>query len=169
MLALLADSYSIHFMDNRDRQAIENIIGKTEDRAGALLSALHGITDKLGHIPVEAIPLIARGLNLSVADVYGAITFYKDFRLSPPPLNVLKICQAESCQSRDASGLTRYARARLGIGLGEAAPDNKAAIEPVYCLGNCACSPSITHNGKLLGRMDEKKLKELIDAIEEKP
>jgi len=135
--------------------------------AGALLSILHDIMAESGYIPRERIPEIASKLNLSQAEVYGAITFYKDFRMSPPARHVIRVCQAESCMSMGAKELNSYLEKRLKIKPGSATPDNRFSVEPVYCFGNCAASPSVMIDGKLYGRVDAEMLKEILDAIKD--
>ncbi len=128
---------------------------------------LHAVMDELGYISKEKIPEIAGALNLSQAEVYGAITFYRDFRTTPPARHVIRVCQAESCLSMGASALNQFLETRLKITLGSATPDNRFSIEPVYCFGNCACSPSVMIDGKLWGRVNVEMLKELLDAIKD--
>ncbi len=136
-------------------------------KAGSLLSVLHSVTEEFGYIPKEKVPEIAEILNLSQAEVYGAITFYKDFRTAPPARHVIRVCQAESCLSLGASALNHFLKTRLGIKPGAATPDNRFSIEPVYCFGNCACSPSVMIDGKLYGHVGVERLKELLDAIKD--
>src|SRR4051812_45143252 len=76
---------------------------------GALMPVLHRIQERLGCVPEDAVPAIAKALNLSRAEVHGVITFYHDFRAAPAGRHVVKICQAEACQSMGAAALTRHA------------------------------------------------------------
>jgi formate dehydrogenase subunit gamma len=153
-------------MGKSDKKPVRAVRGPVSG-AGSLLSILHGIMAESGYIPKERIPEIAGKLDLSQAEVYGAITFYKDFRMAPPARHVIRVCQAESCMSRGAKELTGYLEKRLKIRPGSATPDNRFAIEPVYCFGNCACSPSVMIDGKLFGRVDVETLKGLIDSIKD--
>src|SRR4051794_27470311 len=104
---------------------------------GALLPILHALQDEFGYIDREAVPLIAEILNLSRAEVYGVLTFYHDFRRTPPPRHVLKLCRAEACQATGGDALAAYAEAKAGIALGNTSADGKISLEPVYCLGLC--------------------------------
>ncbi len=135
--------------------------------AGELLSLLHAVAEKFGYIPEEYIPAIAGELNLSQAEVYGFITFYKDFRLTPPAKHTIRVCQAESCLAMGGAELAGYVKTRLGIKPGRKAPGKRFSLETVYCFGNCACSPSVMVDGKLYGKVDLEKLKNILDRIKD--
>ena len=145
------------------RKAIEAAITSNKDKPGALLPILHAIQDNIGHIPPEAVPLIASELNLSRAEVYGVITFYHHFRQTPPGLHTIQICQAESCQAMGSAKLTDHAKRCLGIDFHETTADRKFSLEPVYCLGNCACSPAIMIDNEVYGRVSHEHLDQLIN------
>jgi formate dehydrogenase subunit gamma len=114
---------------------VAHIIEQHRTRPGALLPMLHEIQDALGHIPPEAVPLIAQALNLSRAEVHGVISYYAHFRQTPPGRHVVRVCCAEACQAVGGEALAEHARARLA--------GSDITLEPVYCLGLCACGPSV--------------------------
>ena len=131
-------------------------------RPGPLLPILHDIQDALGYIPEQALPVIGRALNLSRAEVHGVVTFYPHFRRTPPGRHVVQICQAEACQAMGAAKLTAHACEALGVGLHETTADGAVTLEPIYCLGNCACSPAVMIDGNdLRGYVDN----DAFDAI----
>ena len=123
---------------------------------------LHGIQDELGYIPQDAVPIIASEMNLTRAEVHGVVTFYHDFRSSPPGRCVIKICQAESCQAVGSEALTAFARKRLGIEFHQTTGDGACSLEPVYCLGNCALSPSVMVDKEVFGRVTEERFDEIL-------
>jgi len=90
------------------------------------------------------------------------VTFYHDFRREPAGRHVLKLCRAEACQSSGGDRLAARAAARLGIAMGETAPDRSVTLEPVYCLGLCATAPSAMLDGRVVGRLDETRLDALL-------
>ena len=147
-------------------ETIERVIEQLRHKAGALLPVLHGIQDALGFIPPDAVPLIADRLNLSRAEVHGVVTFYHDFRTSPPGRHVVRVCQAESCQSMGSEALAAHAKARLGINFHETSATGGVTLEAVYCLGNCACSPAVTVDGRVHGRMTAERFDRLVEALE---
>jgi formate dehydrogenase subunit gamma len=123
---------------------------------------LHGIQDELGYIPQDAVPIIASEMNLTRAEVHGVVTFYHDFRSSPPGRCVIRICQAESCQAAGSEALTAFARKRLGIEFHQTTGDGACSLEPVYCLGNCALSPSVMVDKEVFGRVTEERFDEIL-------
>jgi formate dehydrogenase subunit gamma len=133
---------------------------------GALLPILHALQDEFGYIDKAAIPLIADELNLSHAEVHGAISFYHDFRHSPPGTHVLKVCRAEACQSMGCEAMIQHVRHKLGVNLGETTEDRSFTVDAVYCLGNCALSPAVMLDGKLYGRVSREVADFLIDSAQ---
>lgn len=141
-----------------------DVINAHLDMPGNLLPILHGIQDTLGYIPQESVADIASSLNLSKAEVHGVITFYHYFRTTPPGQHVIRICRAESCQAMNGKALEEHAKQSLGIDFHETTSDERFSLEPVYCLGNCACSPSITIDDKVHGRVTPEKFDQLLAA-----
>src|SRR3984885_2612771 len=102
---------------------------------GPLLPILHALQDEFGYIDEAAEPLIAAALNRSRAEIHGVVTFYHDFRRTPPGRQGPKLCRAEACQAAGADALAAHAEARLGIAMGGTAADGSVTLEPIYCLG----------------------------------
>ncbi len=136
-----------------DREAVAAIVEALRHTPGALMRILRRVQDQLGWVPPAALPEIARALNLSRAEVHGVASFYHDFRHTPPGRNVIRLCRAEACQALGAEALADHVRARLGVAFGDTSSDRAFTLEPVYCLGNCACSPAGVINGQLFGRL----------------
>ena len=150
-------------------QIIDDAIAANRTLPGALLPVLHAIQDALGFVPPDAVPRIAHALNLSQAEVHGVITFYHDFRTSPPGRHVLKLCRAEACQAMGSETLASRLTRKLGIDWKETSRDGAVTIEPVYCLGNCALSPALMLDGKLRGRITAEALDAIVDACRHEP
>jgi formate dehydrogenase subunit gamma len=142
-------------------RAVE-IIAAHADREGALLPVLHALQHAFGHVPDEAVPIIAGALNLSRAEVHGVVTFYHDFRHELPGRRVLKLCRAEACQARGADAIVARAEKRLGVSMGETTADRAVTLEPIFCLGLCASGPSAMLDDRLVGRLDDARLDALI-------
>ena len=124
---------------------------------------------ELGYVPPPAVALIANELNLSRAEVHGVVTFYHHFRHAPAGRHTLQLCRAESCQSMGGEALAEHARTRLGIEFKQTTSDGTFTLEPVYCLGNCACSPALMIDGELHGRVTPQRLDELLAAAGKAP
>jgi formate dehydrogenase subunit gamma len=147
-----------------DAELAVSRIRELQSLPGALLPILHALQEQFGYIDRAAIPLIADALNISHAEVHGVISFYHDFRHSPPGRHVLRLCRSESCQSMGCDRLIRHVEGRLGTNMGETTADGGFTIEPVYCLGNCALSPAVMLDGKLYGRVSSEVADFLIDS-----
>jgi formate dehydrogenase subunit gamma len=142
--------------------ALLELIEAHAAQSGALLPILHAIQDEIGYIPDAAVPIVAKALNLSRAEVHGVITFYHLFRTHPPGRHTLYLCRAEACQSMGARELERHVREKLAVDFHETTADGRFSLEPVYCLGNCACSPAVMIDDRVHGRVTAERLDELL-------
>jgi formate dehydrogenase subunit gamma len=142
--------------------AVRRIVADLKGRPGPLLEVLHAVQAEIGFVPEAAVAVVADGLNLSRADVHGVVTFYHFFRHSRPGTHTVSICQAESCQSMGAQALTAHAKRTLGIDFNATTPNGRFTLEPIYCLGNCACSPAVMIDGRLHGRVTPERFDALI-------
>lgn len=140
---------------------IAEILQAHQGLEGPLLPILHAIQEAFGYIPESAVPQIARALMLSKAEVHGVVSFYHDFREKPAGRHVLKLCRAEACQTMGADAVADRIKAALGIDWHETTPDGRVTLEPVFCLGLCACGPAAMVDGRLVGRVDEGVLAEV--------
>ncbi|MCS3731733.1 formate dehydrogenase subunit gamma [Bradyrhizobium betae] len=138
------------------------IIAEHSKQEGATLVILHALQEAFGYVPEAAVPMVAQALNLSRAEVHGVVTFYHDFRHKPAGRHVLKLCRAEACQAAGGDALAARAEAKLGVPLGNTTADDRVTLEPIYCLGLCATAPSAMLDGRLIGRLDEKRLDALV-------
>ncbi len=146
--------------------AVERALSELKALPGALLPILHAIQDALGYVPPEAVPAIAHALNLSRADVYGVITFYRHFRSAPPGRHVVQLCRAESCQAMGCEALAQHVKTRTGADFHATSADGAVTLEAVYCLGNCACSPAVMIDGRLHGRVTPERFDRLLREAE---
>jgi len=147
------------------QEAVEAAVSRHRGKIGALMPVLHSIQEILGCIPKDAVPMLAGALNLSRAEIHGVMSFYHDFRTEPAGEFTVQLCRAEACQAMGARELEAHARQRLGIDFGETTDDGLITLEPVYCLGNCACSPSIRIEDETFARVTVEKFDALITAL----
>ncbi|CDN49806.1 formate dehydrogenase subunit gamma [Neorhizobium galegae] len=141
------------------------IIRDLKHLEGPMLPILHAIQAEFGYVPEEVKPVIASELNLSRAEVHGVVTFYHEFRDHPAGRHVLKLCRAEACQSMGSDRIADHARQLLGIDFHQTTLDGAVTLEPVYCLGLCACAPAAMLDGEVLGRVDEHCLSEIVAGL----
>jgi formate dehydrogenase subunit gamma len=146
-----------------DRDIASELIASFDARPELLVQILHSFQDRFGWIPEAAIRQLAEELNLSRADVHGVVSFYHDFRSTPPGRHVVRICQAEACQAMGSRALSAHAESALGVKMNETRED--LTLEPVYCLGNCACSPSVMVNGNTYGRVDAGRFDDIVNTM----
>ena len=146
-----------------DSQTASEIIAGFGNRPEMLVQILLGFMDRFGWISEQAIRQLADELNLSRADVHGVVSFYHDLRTSPPGRHVVKICQAEACQAMGCRDLTAHAEDTLGVRLRSG--NDSVSLEPVYCLGNCACSPAVMIDDRPYGRVDKARFDALVAAF----
>ena len=141
---------------------IDALIKKHQHQPGALLPLLHAIQDTLGYVPESSYAPISKGLSLSVAEVHGVVTFYHHFRTHKPGRHIMQICRAESCQAMGSEALEAHAKQCLNIDYHQTTSDEAISLEAVYCLGNCALSPSVMMDDEIYGRVSAEDLEALI-------
>jgi formate dehydrogenase subunit gamma len=145
-------------------EAGAHVIAEHAGVRGPLLPVLHALQEEFGYVDPAAVPLVAKELNLSRADVHGVVTFYKDFRTTPPGARTVAVCRGEACQSRGGHELAEHAQARLGVRFGATTPDGGTTLDQVFCLGMCALSPAVLVDGRAIGRVDAARFDEVVGA-----
>jgi len=148
-----------------DKQTATEIIQGFEARAEMLVQILHEFIARFGWISEAAIRQLAGELNLSRAEVHGVVSYYHDFRTEPPGKHIVKICEAEACQAMGSRDLSTHAQESLGVEMHSSNAD--VTLEPVYCLGNCACSPAIMVDGKTYGRVSHDRFDAIVGSLAE--
>jgi formate dehydrogenase subunit gamma len=143
-------------------EAVARALARLKEKPGALLPVLHAVQDELGCVPPSAVPLIADGLNLSRAEVHGVISFYHYFRETQPGRHTIHMCRAEACQAMNQRSLETHAKQHLGVDFHQTTANGAFTLEPVYCLGNCACSPAIMIDGELYGRVTPQRFDTIV-------
>ena len=146
-----------------DDKTTSQIVAQYHSKPELLVQILQTIVSRFGWVPPETVRQLAEELNLSRADVHGVVEYYHDFRTEEPGKHIVKICQAEACQAMGSRELTEHARKTLAMDMHDT--ENDITLEPVYCLGNCACSPAVMIDGKTYGRVDENRFNALLDNM----
>jgi len=143
-------------------KSVQAIVDRLAGLPGALLPILHAVQDELGFVPPDSVGIIADALNLSRAEVHGVITFYHFYRTTAPGRQTLYLCRAEACQAMGARALENHVKEKLKIDFHETTADGRFTLEPVYCLGNCACSPAVMIDETVHGRVTSDRIDELL-------
>lgn len=142
-----------------------SIIHSFKHLEGPLLPVLHALQEAHGYLPGDAIPLIAGELGLSRAEVHGVISFYPGFRTEKPGRHIVQVCRAEACQAAGGRVLEQHVKQHLGLDYHQTSGDGSVTLEPVFCLGNCACGPSLRVDNDVYGRVDPAKAGKLLNAL----
>jgi formate dehydrogenase subunit gamma len=150
-----------------ERTAVLDACARLKELPGALLPILHAVQGAVGFVPKDAVPLIARQLNLSIAEVHGVLSFYHYFRQHRGGRHVVHLCRAEACQALGAAALEAHAKDSLGIDFHGTTADGAVSLEPVYCLGNCALGPSLMIDTELHGRVSAQRFDALVAKTRE--
>ena len=150
-----------------DSEPLTELLDRYRSTPGGLLPLLHAVQAQFGYIPSHHVPSIAQSMNLSRAEVHGVISFYHDFRSEAAGRHTLQICRAEACQAMGSRSLEDHARQTLGIEFGDTTADGAISLEAVYCLGNCACSPSVRIDDSVHARVDAVRLDALLAELEQ--
>lgn len=153
-------------LTDSEQEALSDLLRTHEGVAGALLPLLHAVQDRLGCIPAAAVPQIAAALDRSTAEIHGVLTFYPDFRRTPAGRHVIRICCAEACQAVGSASLVQHAQRALGTVMPGTDPTRRFTLEAVYCLGNCACGPSLLLDDELHALVTPQRFDELVDGCQ---
>jgi len=145
---------------------VRDVIAPLLGLEGPLLPILHAVQAEWSHIPETAHPVICDALNISRAELHGVISFYHDFRTAPAGRHVVKICRAEACQAMGGADLAEATLARLGLEWHGTTANGAVTVEPVYCLGLCACAPAAMVDGRVIGRLDAAVLARICDEVD---
>lgn len=148
-----------------DAQLLQHDVDALKSKPGALLPILHAVQNRFGYIPPAAVPIIAAALRQSRADVHGVISFYSDFRQQPSGAHIIQVCRAEACQAVGARALENHAKATLAVDFHQTTPDRQLTLEPVYCLGNCACGPSLKVGDRIYGRVSPEVFDDIVSEL----
>ncbi len=150
---------------SQDSQAIEKIVADFDARPEMLVQILHGVQAELGRISEATVRQLAASLNLSRAEVHGVVSYYHDFHSEASARHIVKVCAAEACQAMGGRELARHASSTLGIGMD--GRNEEFQLEPIYCLGNCACAPAVMIDGKTYGRVSPERFDDIVAAARE--
>ena len=141
---------------------LDEILSKYKDQDGVLISVLQEVQAEFGWIPREAIKRIADALEVSLGQVFGVLTFYAQFYLTPRGRNTIRACRGTACYVRGGRSALRAIEQTLGIEEGETTSDFKFSLETVACLGVCAMGPVMVVNQTYFGKMAPRKVETIL-------
>lgn len=144
-------------------EKLEKIAKKYKNVEGGIISALHEVQDTYGYISSTAQKYLSKELNVPMSEIYGIITFYSRFSLVPKGKYNIQVCMGTACYVKGSEKVLNRFKEKLGIEEGKTTSDGKFSIESVRCIGACGLAPAIVINEEVYGKMDEKKVDELIE------
>jgi NADH-quinone oxidoreductase subunit E len=135
-----------------------------ELRQSALMPVLQDVQEQHGYLPVEALEKISSHLRIPIAHIFGVVSFYSQFSLTPRGKNIIKMCMGTACHIRGGHGVLDEIRSYLGIGDKQTTPDRAFTLEVVRCLGTCFLAPVIMVGSKYYGALTPAKARKIIDG-----
>ena len=156
----------VSMLENADYEVVVSAaLKKHSNTEGGLLPILHEVQDALGYIPSDAVDIIGKTINRSRAEVHGVISFYHHFRNHKPGKHIIQVCRSEACQAMGAEGVIENLKAKLAIDFHETTSDGKITLEPIYCLGHCACAPAVMVDGVPKAKMSSDQMDGIVDEL----
>ena len=145
---------TIPFKGTAEQEAqLKEVIAKNKDTKGALIPVLHEAQDIYGYLPIEVQSMIAEGLGVSLAEVYGVVTFYAQFSLNPKGQYEIGVCLGTACYVKGSGDILNKVKEILKIDVGECTPDGKFSLGATRCVGACGLAPVMTINDEVYGRL----------------
>lgn len=148
-------------------QIIKDACKQFDNKESELINVLHAVQGKLGYLPAEVQEIIASELNMSVAKIYGVVTFYSFFTMIPQGEFPISICMGTACYVRGAEQVLAELKRRLKIEVGQTTPDGKFSLSSLRCVGACGLAPVVMVGEKVYGRVSPQQIKEIIEEYQE--
>lgn len=146
---------------------LDSYIDSVVDKPGCLMSVLQKAQEIFGYLPLEVQKKISKRLNISVAEIYGVITFYSFFSLEPKGEHVISACMGTACYVKGADLVLKKIEKELGIKAGQCTPDRKFSINACRCIGACGLAPVITIDKDVYGRVKPEEIPEILHKYKE--
>ena len=148
------------------QQQLQEVFSRYQGERSDLIPILQDVQDALGYIPGPAMTEIARFLGVPESTVYGVVTFYTQFYLTPQGKHKIKVCQGTACHVRGGRRIMRTVERKLGIEEGGTTEDLLCSLERVACFGSCALAPVVVVDGKVHGRVTAQKAEKLLEGLQ---
>ncbi|OFX25922.1 MAG: NAD(P)-dependent iron-only hydrogenase diaphorase iron-sulfur protein [Bacteroidetes bacterium GWA2_31_9b] len=152
----------------KDLNTIKEICKSFNNKQGELINVLHKTQEHFGYLPAEIQEVIAQELEMSVAKVYGVVTFYSFFTMKPKGLHPISICTGTACYVRGAENVLQEFKRQLNVEVGETTPDGKFSLSCLRCVGACGLAPVVQVGDKTFGRVSPEGVKDIIAEYNDK-
>ena len=141
---------------------IKEVCKSYDNKPGEVINVLHKVQGEFGYLPAEVQELVAKELNIPVSRVYGIVSFYSFFTMTPKGQYPISVCLGTACYVRGAEKVLDELKRQLGIGVGEVTPDGKFSLNCLRCVGACGLAPVIEVGEKVYGRMTPDRVKDVL-------
>ncbi len=142
---------------------IKEICASFGNKPGEAINVLHKVQGEFGYLPAEVQEVIAQELNVSVAQIYGVVTFYSFFTMIPKGEFPISVCMGTACYVRGAEKVLDEFKRELKIGVGETTPDGKFSLNCLRCVGACGLAPVVLIGEKVYGRLTPDGVKDILN------
>jgi NADH:ubiquinone oxidoreductase subunit E len=153
-------------LDNEATLEIQHLVRDFKPADGDMMGALHAVQHHFGYIPKIAMKVVARQLRMSEAQIYGAATFYSEFRLTPPPATLIGWCSGPACRIKGGDNIRRALETELGVGMGENTDGDKLGLHFAQCNGTCEHAPQVWVNGDVVGSLTPASTLKLVRDLQ---
>jgi len=152
----------------KDVNTIKEICKSFDNKPGELINVLHKTQEHFGYLPAEIQEVVAQELNVSVAKVYGVVTFYSFFTMLPKGKNPISICTGTACYVRGADNVLQEFKRQLSIEVGQTTDDGKFSLSCLRCVGACGLAPVVLVGEKTYGRVSPEGVKAILEEYKDK-
>lgn len=153
-------------LKNKNIEQLKKVCRDFSNEPGELINVLHKAQGIFGYLPAEVQEVVARELKVSVAKVYGVVTFYSFFTMTPKGKHPISICTGTACYVRGAEKVLDEFKKKLNIKVGETSPDGKFSLSCLRCVGACGLAPVVLIGEKTYGRVSPEGVKDILMEYE---
>lgn len=154
---------TLPFSGTKEQESrLMEVIEKHKNERGATIPVLHEAQDIYGYLPIEVQEMIAEGLGVPLAEIYGIVTFYTQFSLNPKGKYQIGVCLGTACYVKGSGDILEKLKEKLGIDVGECTPDGKFSLEATRCVGACGLAPVVTINEDVYGRLVPDEVEDIL-------
>ena len=151
-------------MGNNIKDQLDSILSQYDGNHSDLVPILQEVQEKFGYLQEEVMTRIARFLRLPESNVFGAATFYSQFKFAPTGKKIIKVCRGTTCHVKGGRRILESVQRELGIQSGETTADLEYSLEAVACIGACALAPTMLINNEVQRKMTPRKVVELFSS-----
>lgn len=149
-------------------EQMDKIFAQHEAKREALIPVLQEIQGEFGYLPPEAMRAAARFCRVAPVEVFGAATFYAQFKFKPVGRHKVLVCQGTACHVMGGARVLEEMQSRLGVKPGDTTPDGQFTLETVACIGGCALAPAVVVDADTYGRVKPEKVTEILNEYKGK-